>query len=440
MSPETVRGLHGLLSSILEEAVKSEPPLRDRNPCHLTRLPKEDDHGLEDDGGDDQAEFLTPDEVAGIVECIARPMDRMLVRTAYGTGMRFGELTALAARHIRSPQPGRHEVRVARAWKRRTASDFYLGPPKTRAGRRTIEITAGLWQELQDFGLGQLEKDALVFHSGTGTQFKAGAFSDRWHRAVKKAKARGLVPEWKFPTFHDLRHSHVAALLSDGHSLTYVQRRLGHESIKTTSDRYGHLLDSAFKAALATLERVMGYAPSSDGGAPEADGGREGRRAVHVVNLAEHQVAFWELTDAEATAERWAREHGGSVDIASMSAAAWVATSSAGRDALEVVRDQMPRRAWVWEVGPVFLVEEGSEVVAGPGADKARGSWRWDFEEHYTEEPAQHTVEKPGVRVVARAWGRDEEAVREAYALVLSEALGSPSPHPYASGGLVMAV
>ncbi|MFJ8300313.1 hypothetical protein ACIQ9R_31085 [Streptomyces sp. NPDC094447] len=148
MAPETVRGLHRLLSSILGEAVKSEPPLRDRNPCHLTRLPKEDDHGLEDDGSDDQTEFLTPDEVAGIVECLTRPMDRMLVRTAYGTGMRDGEVTALAGRHIRSPQPGRHEVRVARAWKRRTATDFYLGPPKTRAGRRTIEITAGLWQGL----------------------------------------------------------------------------------------------------------------------------------------------------------------------------------------------------------------------------------------------------------------------------------------------------
>ncbi len=39
MSPETLRGLHGLLSSVLKEAVVAEPPLRDRNPCDLTRLP-----------------------------------------------------------------------------------------------------------------------------------------------------------------------------------------------------------------------------------------------------------------------------------------------------------------------------------------------------------------------------------------------------------------
>lgn len=32
MSPETLRGLHRLLSSVLKEAVVAEPPLRDRNP------------------------------------------------------------------------------------------------------------------------------------------------------------------------------------------------------------------------------------------------------------------------------------------------------------------------------------------------------------------------------------------------------------------------
>ncbi len=38
MSPGTVRLYHGLLLLILKEAV-AEPPLRDRNPCDLTRLP-----------------------------------------------------------------------------------------------------------------------------------------------------------------------------------------------------------------------------------------------------------------------------------------------------------------------------------------------------------------------------------------------------------------
>ncbi|MFD8820848.1 tyrosine-type recombinase/integrase [Streptomyces sp. NPDC059605] len=273
MAPETLRGLHGLLSSILKEAVITEPPLRDRNPCDLTRLPRDDDWGIEDDESSDVMEFMTPEEIAGLVSCFSRASDRMLVRTAYGSGMRWGEISALAARHARSPQLGRYELRVTRAWKRSTGDPepYVMGPPKSRAGRRTIEITSGLFQELVDFGLVKLGKDDLIFHDGSGGRLPHSTFYYRWLNAVAKAKKEGLLPVWKFPTFHDLRHSHVAVLLSDRHSLTYVQRRLGHESIKTTSDRYGHLLETAHEAALATLDRVMGIpAPASLSGAEGA--------------------------------------------------------------------------------------------------------------------------------------------------------------------------
>ncbi|MFE7710566.1 tyrosine-type recombinase/integrase [Streptomyces sp. NPDC057486] len=259
MSPETLRGLHGLLSSVLKEAVVAEPPLRDRNPCDLTRLPSNDDWGISDDESSDDMEFMTPEEVAGLVECFPRPSDRMLVRTAYGSGLRWGEISALAARHARNPRPGEYELRVTRAWKRVPGEEWYLGPPKSRAGRRAVEFTVGLWQELPDYGLGMMGKDDLLFHDGSGGRLPYTTFYDRWMAGVAEAKKRGVMPTWKFPTFHDLRHSHVAALLSDGHSLTYVQRRLGHESITTTSDRYGHLLETAHTAALVTLDRVMGF-------------------------------------------------------------------------------------------------------------------------------------------------------------------------------------
>ena len=42
--------------------------------------------------------------------------------------------------------------------------------------------------------------------------------------------------------FHDLRHTHVAWLIAGGAPLPHIQARLGHESITTTIDTYGHLL------------------------------------------------------------------------------------------------------------------------------------------------------------------------------------------------------
>ncbi|MFD0883127.1 tyrosine-type recombinase/integrase [Streptosporangium algeriense] len=53
------------------------------------------------------------------------------------------------------------------------------------------------------------------------------------------ATSHGLT---KRPRIHDLRHTHVAWLISDNTPMAAVQRRMGHTSITTTIDRYGHLL------------------------------------------------------------------------------------------------------------------------------------------------------------------------------------------------------
>ncbi|MET7313377.1 site-specific integrase [Streptomyces sp. NPDC005571] len=193
MSPETLRRLHGLLSSVLKEAVVAEPPLRHRNLCDLTRLPSNDDWGISDDESSDDMEFMTPEEVAGLVQCFPRPSDRMLVRTAYGSGLRWGEISALAARHARNPRPGEYELRVTRAWKRVPGEEWYLGPPKSKAGRRTVEFTAGLWQELLDYGLATLGKDALLFHDGSGGRLPYTTFYDRWMTGSVRPRSGGAA-------------------------------------------------------------------------------------------------------------------------------------------------------------------------------------------------------------------------------------------------------
>lgn len=150
------------------------------------------------------------------------------------------------------------------------------GGVPAKAGRRTVEFTAGLWQELLDHGLAEMGKDDLLFHDGCGGRLPYSTFYDRWMAGVAEAKKRGVLPQWKFPTIHDLSHSHVAALLSDRHSLTYVQRRLGHESITTTSDTYGHLLETAHTAALVTIDRVMGFTPPARAALEENNRGHDG--------------------------------------------------------------------------------------------------------------------------------------------------------------------
>jgi integrase len=41
--------------------------------------------------------------------------------------------------------------------------------------------------------------------------------------------------------FHDLRHTHATLLLEDGLDAKYVSERLGHDSVQTTLELYGHV-------------------------------------------------------------------------------------------------------------------------------------------------------------------------------------------------------
>jgi integrase len=64
---------------------------------------------------------------------------------------------------------------------------------------------------------------------------------------------------------HDLRHTHVALLIAAGEDAYVISRRLGHASIRTTYDVYGHLFEGRDQEASAALEaaRARSLADSS---------------------------------------------------------------------------------------------------------------------------------------------------------------------------------
>lgn len=66
--------------------------------------------------------------------------------------------------------------------------------------------------------------------------------------ALKEAKLPGHF------TPHGLRHTFASLLLQQGESPAYVQRQLGHASIKLTVDTYGKWLPMGNKAAVDRLD------------------------------------------------------------------------------------------------------------------------------------------------------------------------------------------
>ncbi|WP_396795470.1 tyrosine-type recombinase/integrase [Microbispora sp. H13382] len=54
-----------------------------------------------------------------------------------------------------------------------------------------------------------------------------------------------------------MRHTHVAWLISEGIPLAAIQRRMGHKSITTTIDRYGHLLPYVDQDLIDAIDRAL---------------------------------------------------------------------------------------------------------------------------------------------------------------------------------------
>lgn len=431
MSPKTIKNLHGLLSEIMERAVRAEPPLRERNPCALTKLGRTDDDGA-DDFGEDIA-FMTPDEIDAIVQNLTRRSDQLLVTIAYGTGMRWGELTALAPASLVDWKTSAPKIRVMRAWKRDGEGGYYLGKPKSKKSRRTLRVSPAVVAAVEELG-GFDEDNALrlYFTGDQGQRLHYSSFHDRWKRAVVRAKANGLFPKHKNPTPHDTRHSHAAALLSAGKGLHYVKERLGHESIKTTSDTYGHLLPEADDDAMDVIEASLNRRSPAGSETPAVPVDEKvDRNLVHVVLLDDgHAEPFWARSDAAAVAEQWQLDHPGEgARVETWSADWWRRQQTNG---LKGVRGGLPQRVMVWR-GSALYLPDGSQMSTGADVEQVAARWLWEWEEQFTREPAVTRVaHEPGKAALTRAeaWGVDREKVAAAFAEARQEALRTCGEHP----------
>ena len=75
-----------------------------------------------------------------------------------------------------------------------------------------------------------------------------------WHRHALATAGLRAMP------LHALRHTAAASWLSTGHSLIFVARQLGHRSITTTEQHYGHLELNLFTTALQASDDAINRA------------------------------------------------------------------------------------------------------------------------------------------------------------------------------------
>ena len=127
-----------------------------------------------------------------------------------------------------------------------------FGPPKTARSIRNVSMPRALIDELSaHMAMYPLGEDGLIFTAPTGGPLRRNHFRSRvWIPAVTQSVGRPF-------RFHDLRHSHAAVLIATGQHPKLIQERLGHASITTTLDVYGHLLDGIDQAAADAIDDAL---------------------------------------------------------------------------------------------------------------------------------------------------------------------------------------
>lgn len=235
MKPKSLKNAHSVLSAVLETAVKlGHAPA---NVARGMRLPRA--------GEETTAEmrFLSYGEFDRLWQATTEHY-RPFVVTLFGTGLRFSEATALQVQDV---DLDARTLRVVRAWKARPP---VIGPPKSKAARRTIALPNEVVEVLAP--LLDRPGDAWLFTTRGGGPVRHNNFYNRvWRGACARA---GLAPH---PRIHDARHTHASWLLSMGVSLEVIQQRLGHEDYSTTRRIYAHLTPDVVNAAAKAAEQAF---------------------------------------------------------------------------------------------------------------------------------------------------------------------------------------
>ena len=171
----------------------------------------------------------------------------ILVRLALATGMRRGELLALAWDDI-DLDAGSVHVRRARV---QVGSRVVAGPPKSRAGQRTIWLDHATTHALTEWKATQPPSaSGLVLVDSDGLPLIPWEVSREFTRILQRLGLPGI-------RLHDLRHLSASLGLSSGEPLPAVSERLGHSSITTTARYYGRTSPAVARAAAIRLASMI---------------------------------------------------------------------------------------------------------------------------------------------------------------------------------------
>jgi integrase len=189
--------------------------------------------------------YLTHGQVLALASEAGR--GRLLILLLAYTGLRWGEATALRVCDI---EIGRRRVDVRRAFSD-VGGRVILGTPKSTQSR-TVPLPRFLADEMAAAAAGK-HADQLVSTMPEGGVMR----QTNWRRSVfLSARQRaGLSDRFRV---HDLRHAAASLMIQAGYPPKMLQEIMGHASITTTLDLYGHLYPGEMDRYADRLNAAVG--------------------------------------------------------------------------------------------------------------------------------------------------------------------------------------
>jgi len=256
LSPRTIRYAHRVISMALKRA--TEPPwnlLPDNPARHVTKsLPKEEEK---------TRVWLSGEAVERFIKALDGDRLGLMFELALITGLRPEEYFALQWQRDVDLERGTVTVNEVLYRRRKVVpgkSSWYFKEPKTPKSRRTIPLPEYLVASLKRHKAKQGKQRSkagakwqdhdLVFCTGNGTPH--ALWNVRRSHFLPILERAGLTGM----RMYDLRHSCASLLVLARENLSIIQKRLGHENIRTT-EKYIHVNDDMQRGATDKLVAML---------------------------------------------------------------------------------------------------------------------------------------------------------------------------------------
>ncbi|MHC4197869.1 MAG: tyrosine-type recombinase/integrase [Planctomycetota bacterium] len=229
LSPKSINNILVLLKGILKYAYQKGYTNKDLGE-HIKRLRQKQR----------DTDILNTQEIKLFLQHVT-PKYCPFFLCAVMTGLRQGELLAVRWGDI---DFAKGQIYVRQSYYRGTFTT-----PKSERSKRAVDMPPVLVKALRSLTSSYL-KDGLVFCNDSGSPLCYKVMEREFKKALRFAGLRRVK-------FHSLRHSYTALLIAQGEHPKYIQSQLGHASITTTMNIYGHLMPEVNREAPRRLEKTL---------------------------------------------------------------------------------------------------------------------------------------------------------------------------------------